>query len=70
MAHSRQSLAAILAVPAVLAILTAIGLVSALFGDDLWDRVSWVALGVPIAAAAWFGLRRGSQRRLRGDEPV
>ncbi|HEY1149635.1 MAG TPA: hypothetical protein VGF27_13730 [Pseudoduganella sp.] len=37
---------------------TAIGLISALLGDGLWDAVSAVTLGVPVAACAWYGLRR------------
>ncbi|USX11664.1 hypothetical protein NHH88_18335 [Oxalobacteraceae bacterium OTU3CAMAD1] len=44
--------------PIVLAILTAVGLVSALLGDGVWDYVSAVALGVPAVACAWYGLRR------------
>ncbi|MFT5643631.1 MAG: hypothetical protein ACI83P_001178 [Janthinobacterium sp.] len=37
---------------------TTIGLVSALLGDGLWDAVSTFALGVPVLAYAWYGLRR------------
>jgi hypothetical protein len=44
--------------PIMLAILTAIGLISALLGDGVWDYVSAVALGVPTIACAWYGLRR------------
>jgi hypothetical protein len=44
--------------PIMLAALTMIGLISALLGDDVWDYVSAVALGVPTIACAWFGLRR------------
>lgn len=40
-------------VPAVLAIASAIGLLSALFGDGFWDWLSWVALGAPVAVIAW-----------------
>ncbi len=40
----RQSLGAIFLVPAVLAVLTCVGLVSALLGDDLWDGLSWLDL--------------------------
>jgi hypothetical protein len=32
----------------VLAAITGSGLLSALFGDGLWDAVSWVALAVPL----------------------
>ncbi|MGE0036423.1 MAG: hypothetical protein AB7S93_12370 [Xanthobacteraceae bacterium] len=40
--------------PALLAVATAIGLVSALVGDGIWDLVSWMLLGVPVAFAIWF----------------
>jgi len=38
---------------AVLAAITAAGLLSALFGDGLWDAVSWVALAVPLFVIVW-----------------
>ena len=44
--------------PVALALLTAIGLLSALLGDGLWDAASWIALGIPTAACFWFGLRK------------
>jgi hypothetical protein len=44
--------------PIALALLTLVGLISGLVGDGLWDAVSWIGLGVPILACAWFGLRR------------
>jgi hypothetical protein len=28
--------------------------VAALVADGMWDLVSWIALGVPLAAVAWF----------------
>jgi hypothetical protein len=37
----------------VLAAVTAYGLLSALFGDGLWDELSWIALAVPLAVIAW-----------------
>jgi len=51
------------AVPIILAILTLVGLISALVGDGLWDLVSAFALGVPVVLCLWFGLRR----RTRND---
>jgi hypothetical protein len=45
-------------VPILLAILTALGLGLALVGDGLWDSVSALALGAPVAVGAWFSLRR------------
>lgn len=46
------------AVPIVLGLLSAIGLTAALLGDGLWDALSWLALGVPIAAIAFAWSRR------------
>jgi hypothetical protein len=54
----RQSLGAIFLVPAVLAALTCVGLVSALLGDDLWDGLSWLTLSAPIAVVVWYALVR------------
>ena len=47
--------------PILLGVLTLVGLVSALLGDGIWDLVSAVALGAPVAVGGWHGLRR--QRR-------
>jgi hypothetical protein len=44
-------------VPAVLAALSAAGLVSALFGDGAWDVMSWLALATPVAIAMYFAGR-------------
>ena len=49
--------------PIVLGIVTAVGLVSALVGDGLWDFVSWLGLGLPVAMSAWYGLRRSQRPR-------
>ncbi|AMN39398.1 hypothetical protein [Rhodoplanes sp. Z2-YC6860] len=60
----RQSLGAIFVVPAILAMLSGIGLISALLGDGMWDGLSWLALSVPIVVVIWFALlrrRRGSR---------
>ena len=43
--------------PAVLAIVSFVGLVSALVGDGLWGGLSWVGLSIPLAVIAYF-LRR------------
>ena len=50
------------AMPILLAILTAIGLVAALLGDGIWDLVSTLTLGAPVAVGAWYGLRRTPAR--------
>jgi hypothetical protein len=43
--------------PILLGVLTIVGLVSALLGDGIWDTVSAFALGAPVLAGAWYGLR-------------
>ena len=44
-------------IPLLLAVSTIVGLVSALLGDGIWDTVSAFALGAPVAAGLWHGLR-------------
>lgn len=48
-------------IPILLGVLSTVGLISALLGDDIWDALSWIALGVPCAVILWywFGGRRG-----------
>jgi hypothetical protein len=46
-------------VPLLLALVSAIGLLSALLGDDLWDVLSWVALATPVAVILWCVARAG-----------
>ncbi len=58
-----RSRSQIWAMPLLLAVLTVIGLVAALLGDGVWDLVSAVTLGAPVAAALWYGLRRTPARR-------
>lgn len=41
------------AVPLVLAIASLVGLVAALTGDGWRNALSWLGLGLPIAAIAW-----------------
>ncbi|HAC58027.1 hypothetical protein [Parvibaculum sp.] len=49
----------IFGVPAVLAIISLVGLIAALVGDGWLDFLSWVTLGVPIAVMFWaYGRRR------------
>lgn len=48
------------AIPALIAALSLIGLVSALTGDGLPDMLAWVALGVPVVAVGWALRRRRS----------
>ena len=44
--------------PIVLGVATAVGLLSALLGDAVWDTLSWFGLGAPVAVAAWFAWPR------------
>jgi hypothetical protein len=37
----------------VLASITVSGLLSALFGDGIWDKLSWIALAIPLAVIMW-----------------
>jgi hypothetical protein len=44
----RRTATQIFAVPLVVAAISLVGLLSALIGDDWWDAVSWLTLGIPI----------------------
>lgn len=52
-----RSLGEVFAMPILLGLLSAIGLVVALLGDDIWDAVGWVGLGIPLLVAAWYMMR-------------
>lgn len=54
----RQTNGQIFAIPALLGVLSIIGLVSALVGDGVWDVVSWVTLAIPILLCGYFFLKR------------
>jgi hypothetical protein len=43
--------------PAAVAAVTALGLLSALFGDGVWDALSWFALGAPLLIIGWHVTR-------------
>jgi hypothetical protein len=53
MALRRSEAVRIFAIPTVMAITSAVGLISALVGDGPWDALSWVTLGAPLAVLAW-----------------
>jgi hypothetical protein len=53
----RQTTRQIFAAPAVIGGLSVVGLISALVGDGVWDGLSWLTLGVPVALCAFFTLR-------------
>jgi len=42
------------AMPVLMAVLSGVGLLSALLGDDIWDVLSWLGLGIPVAVILWF----------------
>jgi len=46
--------------PLVIAVISSAGLLFALIGDGLWDYLSWLALGFPVAIELWFSNRRSS----------
>ena len=55
----RQAFRRMWAWPIALGVLTAVGLVSALFSDGgLGDVLAWFALGLPVVVCAWYGWRR------------
>lgn len=48
--------------PLLIGLLAALGLLSALLGDGLYDVVSWLALGLPLlVVAAIRAWRRGNR---------
>lgn len=48
--------------PIAIAVLSAAGLVVGLWGDGAWDWLAWAGLGLPTAAAVWFGWRGRAPR--------
>ena len=48
----------IYAIPAVLAAVSLVGLISALVGDGFADLVSWLALGAVIGTIVWAWIAR------------
>ncbi|MES5488694.1 hypothetical protein QMZ05_38635 [Bradyrhizobium sp. INPA03-11B] len=55
---AHRSLTQIFAAPLVIAIVSTVGLISALVGDGWWDAVSWAALGLPVLLYLLFIWRR------------
>lgn len=53
-----RSLIQIFRGPAVIAVASSIGLVSALVADGCADALSWLTLGGAAAVGAWHALRR------------
>jgi hypothetical protein len=44
-------------IPLLLAVITLAGLLFALFGDGVWDKLSWIFLAMPIAVMAYKCVR-------------
>lgn len=63
----RRSLKAVFRWPAVIAVISIAGLLSALIGDGLLDAASWILLSVPIAVGIgkWTGGRPQPSRPRR-----
>ena len=40
-------------IPALIATISLVGLVSALVGDEMLDVLSWITLGIPVAVMLW-----------------
>jgi len=53
-----QSPGEVFRIPIWLGIASAVGLVSALLGDGIWDVLSWVTILAPITAVALAWRRR------------
>jgi len=49
--------------PLIIAMISSAGLLFALIGDGLWDYLSWLALGIPVAIGLWFSNRRSLDQR-------
>ncbi len=48
-----QTARQIFAVPVAIAVVSTVGLISALAGDGVEDVASWIALSVPVVAVVW-----------------
>jgi hypothetical protein len=46
--------------PVLIAALSIFGLLSALLGDNIWDVLSWMSLGVPLLVISRFLLKQNS----------
>jgi hypothetical protein len=55
----RQTVRQIFVWPALIGVLSTVGLLSALLGDGIWDGVSWIVLAIPVVLYCGF-VRRGA----------
>lgn len=44
--------------PILIGVITGVGLISALLGDDIWDVLSACALTVPVVVSLWYSFRK------------
>lgn len=44
--------------PLLIGVASAIGLVSALVADGVWDALSWALLALPLVVGVWYTVRR------------
>lgn len=56
--RARLTLRQVFGAPLAIAVLSGVGLISALVGDYVWDILSWLALAVPVVVILRYGLRR------------
>jgi len=51
--------------PLLLTLLSVLGLLSALIGDEFYDLLSWLSLGVPLVliGVVWIRMRRVNRPR-------
>ncbi|MFO2462173.1 hypothetical protein OOJ96_19015 [Pseudomonas sp. 15FMM2] len=52
-------------VPLAIGVLSAAGLFAALLGDGLWDSLSWIGLGIPVAIGTWALRSKRPSRRFK-----
>lgn len=67
-----RSLVQIFRAPAVIALASAAGLVSALLADGWADALSWLALGGAASVGLWHALRpqpRSQRRNVKASSP-
>ena len=57
MTTTQLSISQIWGMPLLMGILSAVGLLSALLGDGVWDMLSWIALVIPVTVILWHTLR-------------
>ncbi|ULA65997.1 MAG: hypothetical protein LZF62_40037 [Nitrospira sp.] len=50
-------------IPIAIGVVSAVGLLSALLGDGLWDALSWITLTIPIAVPLWYVVRSSAHAR-------